>query len=84
MGEFANAADPELNQHLRTVIVVPMTSKWFAAPFRTPVSHAGTKGLIVLDQIRSVDKLRMGKRLGVVPSKNLTGLLATLQEVLCE
>jgi mRNA interferase MazF len=41
---------PELNLHLRTVIVAPMTSKGFVAPFRVPVTHGGTKGLIVLDQ----------------------------------
>lgn len=39
---------PELNDHLRTVIVAQMTSKGFAAPFRIPVTHAGTKGLILL------------------------------------
>lgn len=48
----------ELNQHLRTVMMAPMTSKGFAAPFRVPVTHAGTKGLIVLDQMRAVDKQR--------------------------
>ena len=48
----------ELNQHLRTVMMAPMTSKGFAAPFRVPVTHAGTKGVIVLDQMRAVDKQR--------------------------
>ena len=48
----------ELNQHLRAVMMAPMTSKGFAAPFRVPVTHAGTKGLIVLDQMRAVDKQR--------------------------
>ena len=37
----------ELNDTLRTVIVAPMTSKGFAAPFRVPVTHAGTKGVDV-------------------------------------
>ena len=71
----------ELNDHLRTVIVAPMTSKGFAAPFRVPVAHAGTKGLIVLDQIRAVDKVRLAKRLGAVSAKTLGATLATLQEV---
>ncbi|TLZ10291.1 MAG: type II toxin-antitoxin system PemK/MazF family toxin, partial [Gammaproteobacteria bacterium] len=57
---------PELNRYLRTVIVAPMTSKGFAAPFRVPVTHAGTKGLIVLDQLRALDKMRLAKRLGTV------------------
>jgi mRNA interferase MazF len=71
----------ELNDHLRTVIVAPMTSKGFAAPFRIPVTHAGTKGLILLDQIRTVDKMRLAKRLGAVSAKALSATLMTLQEV---
>ena len=74
----------ELNDHLRTVIVAPMTSKGFAAPFRVPVTHGGTKGLVVLDQVRTVDKLRLSKRLGAVSAKTLTAVLATLQEVFAE
>ncbi|HEX4049617.1 MAG TPA: type II toxin-antitoxin system PemK/MazF family toxin [Steroidobacteraceae bacterium] len=72
---------PELNQYLRTVIVAPMTSHGFAAPFRISVTHAGTKGLIVLDQIRAVDKIRLIKRVGSVTPKTLSTVLVTLQEV---
>ena len=75
---------PELNQHLRTVIVAPMTSKGFAAPFRVPVTHAGTKGLIVLDQLRSVDKQRLFKKSGQVSAKTLGTVLKTLQELFAE
>jgi mRNA interferase MazF len=57
-----------------------MTSKGFAAPFRVPVTHSGTKGVIVLDQMRAVDKARLVKRLGAVSAKTLTTTLATLQE----
>ena len=71
----------ELNEHLRTVIVAPMTSKGFAAPFRVPVTHAGTKGLVVLDQVRTVDKIRLVKRLGALNARTLAAVLATLQEV---
>ncbi len=71
----------ELNDHLRTVIVAPMTSKGFAAPFRGPLVHAGTQGLIVLDQLRTVDKLRLVKRLGAVSPETLTQVLSTLREV---
>lgn len=74
----------ELNDGLRTVIVAPMTSKGFAAPFRVPVTHAGTKGLIVLDQLRTVDKVRLTKKLGAVPAKTLTMALGTLQEIFAE
>jgi mRNA interferase MazF len=75
---------PELNEHLRTVMVAPMTSKSFPAPFRVPVTHAAKKGLIVLDQIRTVDKIRLFKRLGTVNTKTLSKVLTTLQEVFAE
>lgn len=75
---------PELNQYLRTVMMAPMTSKGFAAPFRVPVTHAGTKGLIVLDQLRSVDKQRLVKKTGQVSAKTLGTVLKTLQELFAE
>lgn len=75
---------PELNDHLRTVIVAPMTSKGFAAPFRVPVTHAGTRGLILLDQLRTVDKVRLSKKLGSVSAKTLAATLNTLQEVFAQ
>ena len=61
-----------------------MTSKGFAAPFRVPVTHAGTRGLIVLDQIRTVDKIRLVKRLGAVTAKTLSAVLTKLQEVFAQ
>lgn len=75
---------PELNEHLRTVIVAPMTSNGFPAPFRVPVTHAAKKGLVVLDQIRAVDKVRLVKRVGAVNTKTLSNVLTTLQEVFAE
>jgi len=75
---------PELNEHLRTVIVAPMTTKGFPAPFRVPVTHSTKKGLIVLDQIRTVDKIRLVKRVGAVNAKILSNVLTTLQEVFAE
>lgn len=75
---------PELNEYLRTLIVAPMTSKGFTAPFRVPLTHAGTKGLIVLDQIRTVDKVRLVRRLGAVSHKTLAATLVTLQELFAQ
>ncbi len=74
----------ELNDNLRTAIVAPMTSQGFAAPFRVPVTHAGKKGLIVLDQLRTVDKTRLVKKVGTVHMKTLSVILKTLQEVFTE
>ena len=75
---------PEMHEHLRTMIVAPMTTKSRPAPFRVPVTHAGQKGLILLDQIRAVDKARLAKRLGAVSAKTLASTLGTLQEVFAE
>ncbi|MEO6080212.1 MAG: type II toxin-antitoxin system PemK/MazF family toxin [Steroidobacteraceae bacterium] len=75
---------PELNDYLRTVIVAPMTSKGYPAPFRVPVTHAAKKGLIVLDQIRTVDKIRLIKRVGAVNARTFSSVLSTLQEVFAE
>ena len=74
----------EMHDHLRTVIVAPMTTKSRPAPFRVPVMHAGQKGLILLDQVRAVDKARLAKKLGAVSAKTLLGTLGTLQEVFAE
>ncbi len=61
-----------------------MTSRGFLAPFRIPVTHAAKKGLIVLDQIRTVDKIRLVKRVGALNAKTLSNVLTTLQEVFAE
>ena len=74
----------EMHDHLRTVIVAPMTTKSRPAPFRVPVTHGGQKGLILLDQVRAVDKARLAKKLGAVSTKTLLGTLGTLQEVFAE
>ena len=70
----------ELNDYLRTVIVAPMTSKGKSAGFRVPITHDGKKGLILLDQIRAVDKALLVKRVGKANSKTLTATLGVLQE----
>ena len=72
---------PEMHDYLRTVIVAPMTTKSRSAPFRLPLSHGGKKGLILLDQIRSVDKSRLAKKLGNVSGRTLSIVLDTQQEV---
>ncbi len=75
---------PEMHDHLRTVLVAPMTTKGRPAPFRIVVAHGGKKGSILLDQVRAVDKSRLAKKLGTVSAKTLTAALSTLQEVFTE
>ena len=71
----------ELNSTLRTFIVAPLTTGSHPYPFRVPCRFAGKDGYIVLDQIRSVDQERLGKRLGQLTSATLTKSLAVLQEM---
>lgn len=71
----------EMHDFLRTVIVAPMTTGSRPAPFRIPVTFEGKTGLVLLDQIRTLDKSRLAKRLGVVTPKTLSATLATLQVV---
>jgi mRNA interferase MazF len=70
-----------MHDHLRTVMVAPMTTGSHVAPFRIAVSHAGKKGLILLDQMHAVDKIRLTKKLGEVSARTLSSALNTLQEV---
>ena len=69
----------EMHDYLRTVIVAPMTTGSRPAPFRIPVTFEGKTGLILLDQIRTLDKSRLAKRLGAVTSKTISAALAALQ-----
>ena len=70
----------ELNDYLRTVVIAPMTSKGRSAGFRVPLAHDGKKGLILLDQIRAVDKARFIKKVGEASPKTLIAFLGVLQE----
>lgn len=74
----------EMHDHLRTVIVAPMTTGSQPAPFRVPVTFAGKKGLILADQVRTLDKTRLVKELGSVSGKVLSEMLAVLQETFAE
>ncbi|MGN6651703.1 type II toxin-antitoxin system PemK/MazF family toxin [Trinickia sp.] len=74
----------ELHDHLRTVIVAPMTSKGRAAPYRVPITFRRTHGLIRLDQIRTVDKVRLMKKEGTVTGTTLARTLEMLLEVFAQ
>ena len=74
----------EMHNYLRTVIVAPMTTGSQPAPFRIPLTFEGKTGLILLDQIRTLDKSRLAKRLGAVTPKTLSTTLATLQVVFAD
>nr|WP_310625409.1 type II toxin-antitoxin system PemK/MazF family toxin [Limnohabitans sp.] len=71
----------EMHQHLRTVIVAPMTTGSRPAAFRIPLTFQGKQGLILLDQIRTLDKQRLVQRVGAVHASTLTRALKTLQDM---
>ena len=69
----------DMNAHLRTVTVAPMTTGSRPAGFRVAVTFQGKQGLIVLDQIRTLDRVRLVQRLGALRPATLAATLATLQ-----
>jgi mRNA interferase MazF len=71
----------ELNAHLRTFIVAPLTTGSHPYPFRIPCRFAGRTGHLVLDQIRAVDQERLVKRVGKLAPQTLADALGVLQEM---
>lgn len=69
----------DMNEHLRTVIVAPMTTGSRPAGFRVALTFQGKQGLVVLDQIRTLDRARLVKRLGALRPPTLALILKTLQ-----
>lgn len=70
-----------MNDHLRTVIIVPLTSGSHPAGFRIPIHFASKDGLLLLDQTRAIDKRRLKKRMGVAADQTLKAALTGLQEL---
>lgn len=71
----------EMNCRIRTVIVAPMTTRGRPYPSRVPCSFQGKQGQVVLDQIRTVDKERLIRRLGVIPDPVRRAILGVLREM---
>ena len=71
----------ELNHHLRTVIVAPMTTGGHAYPWRIQCRFHGRGGFVAIDQLRTVDTERLVKRLGRLAPTPLRAALAVLQEM---
>ena len=71
----------EMNKHIATVIVAPMTTKSQTYPTRVACRFQGKVGQIVLDQIRTVDKTRLVKRLGKINADEQEAVLDTIAEL---
>ena len=71
----------EMNRHIRTVIVAPMTTAGKEYPTRISCEFKKKKGHIVLDQIRTIDKKRLVKKLGSVDSETQLKIISVLQRL---
>ena len=72
---------PEMHDFLRTVTVAPMTTGSRPAPYRIPLRFRRKDGLILLDQLRTLDKQRLVRRVGAVSGNTLRLTLAALREM---
>jgi mRNA interferase MazF len=75
---------PELNDHLPTMIVAPLASGSRPAPFRVATTFAGKSGLLLLEQIRTVDARRLVKKVGQIDRLTLSAALAVLRSLFAE
>ena len=71
----------ELNEHLRTVIVAPMTTGGQAYPWRVQCRFQGRTGFVATDQLHTVDIERLARRLGGLAPNSLTSVLSVLEEM---
>ncbi|MBP8947295.1 MAG: type II toxin-antitoxin system PemK/MazF family toxin [Candidatus Promineofilum sp.] len=74
----------EMNRWIRTVIIAPMTTKGQAYPTRVACDFQGKEGQVVLDQIRTVDKSRLTRRLGRLDKATASQVLAILRDMFSE
>lgn len=71
----------EMNKFLNTIVIAPMTSSSKHYPTRVEVKHNKTKGWIVLDQIRTIDRKRIIKKLGRITAKEIESTKIILKEI---
>jgi len=74
----------EMNRYIATVIIAPMTTKGRTYPTRVACQFQGKDGQIVLDQIRTIDKTRLVKKLGQISQDEQVAVLDTLAEIFAE
>jgi len=70
----------EMNKYLQTIVIAPMTSNSKPYPTRVSVKHNKTKGWVVLDQIRTIDRQRIVKILDTLVEKEIVDVKAILKE----
>jgi len=74
----------EMNHHLSTITIAPMTTKSHPYPSRVNVQFGGKTGWIVLDQLRTVDKKRLSKHLGSIDHTTINAVKSIIKEMLVD
>ncbi len=74
----------EMNRNIKTVIIAPMTTKSRNYPTRVNIIFENKNGWIVLDQLRTIDKIRLIKRLGIINFDIVNTVKMTLKEMLVD
>lgn len=74
----------EMNHAIKTVIIAPMTTKSHHYPTRIPLRFDGKQGFIVLDQIRSIDRVRLVKNIGKISTNTIKHVKDVIQEMLVD
>jgi mRNA interferase MazF len=74
----------EMNRHIATVIIAPMTTKGRPYPTRVACQFQGKDGQVILDQIRTIDKARLIRKLGRINRPSQSQILAVLAEMFVE
>jgi mRNA interferase MazF len=75
---------PEIHDHLNIVMAAPLTTGSRPAGFRAPIKFGGKDGLVLLEQIRALDKRRLIRRMGVADRPTVAALLAILREMFAD
>ena len=75
---------PEINDHLSVILVAPLTSGGRPAPFRVETAFVGKSGLMLMEQVRTVDRGRLVRRVGRIDRDTLSAALAVLRALFAE
>ena len=70
----------EINNHLSTVVIAPMTSTSRKYPSRVKVKHNGQEGWVVIDQLRTIDKIRIVRKFGSLSEKEISECKRVIRE----
>ncbi len=74
----------EMNKHLQTIVIAPVTSTSKAYPTRVEIKKNPLKGWVVIDQIRTIDRIRITKSLGILHDKEIAEIKKVIKETFVE